>query len=230
MIRNVIKGGKERKEELMIKKIAAVFLLLFLCSVSFSNAEQIENKASEDKKIRSVEWLDIGVRFDKSHKKFNTMCCPRERKTILPMIQQEYPDFTDIQGYSHKLKEEDIYMTTLDLNGDGIKDILAIVSTWDCGSAGCPVKVYIGEKNGEYRDVLREGDENEKGWAIGISKDRRGRYHDIVIGKNKPEYWGIKYCDFPTYVYSESKRRYVGEGYASGKWSKYLCPKKQFAF
>ena len=39
----------------MIKKIAAVFLLLFFWSVSFSNAEQIKSKLSAQKQKAAVK-------------------------------------------------------------------------------------------------------------------------------------------------------------------------------
>ncbi len=192
------------------------------------STEKRETEKAGKEKIRSVKWLDIGVRFDKNHNKFNTMCCPQERNAILPIIKKEYPDYKDIYGITHILKEEDIYMTTFDLNKDDIKDIVAIIDTWDCGSAGCPVRVYIVEKDGKYKDVFR--DEDAKGWAIGviISRDKHSHYYDIVLGSRisfGPVDVEGKYCNFFTYRYSESKKRYVYDGIQT-----YPCPKEPFDF
>lgn|GEM_PF-2874337 len=46
----------------MIKRIAVIFLLVFFCSVSFSNAEQIENKPSAQKQKTSIKKKTVKIK------------------------------------------------------------------------------------------------------------------------------------------------------------------------
>ncbi|MCL4456180.1 MAG: hypothetical protein M1147_07415 [Nitrospirae bacterium] len=212
-----------------------IFSLVFLGNVQIANwlnssayaESSVEKKGIKKKeKIRTVKWLDIGVRFDKNRQKSNAMCCSQERKIILPMIKQQYPD-TDM----YVIGEKNIYMTTFDLNGDGFKEILALIESWDCGSAGCPLKVYLSEGSGKYKDIQK--DEDVKGWAIGVtkSKDKKHPFYDIVLGDPRPGWiynpddLEYKYCNLNTLAYDIATKEYINRGR-----EKYLCPATPFDF